>query len=45
MTSNIAPTQFFNISCFIVGMVIAFVYSWRVTLVGLATSPLMIISG
>ena len=34
-----------NMAAFISGLVIAFVASWRMTLVGVALSPLIVITG
>ena len=45
LVSNVVSINVQNIGSFISGMIIAFTASWRVTLVTLAISPLMVISG
>ena len=45
LTSTAVGATFQMSSSFITGMVVAFIGSWQVTLVGLALSPIMIISG
>ncbi|EGR27069.1 hypothetical protein IMG5_202500 [Ichthyophthirius multifiliis] len=45
LTSNVVSIQTQNLSSLITGIVAAFFYSWRVSLVAIAVSPLMIISG
>lgn len=45
LTSNIIGLQFSNLSSLVTGMVIAFTYSWEITLVSIGLSPFMIIAG
>lgn len=45
LTSNIVGLNINNTSAFIAGMTIAFNYSWSITLITLAMSPLMVIAG
>ncbi|KAL4481127.1 hypothetical protein ABPG72_015082 [Tetrahymena utriculariae] len=45
LTTNVISIQFQNLSTLLAGLIIAFVFSWRVTLVGLACMPAMMIAG
>ena len=45
LTSNIIGIQINNLSAFITGMVIAFYFSWQITLVSLGMFPFMMIAG
>ncbi|EAS02072.1 multidrug resistance protein-like transporter family ABC domain protein (macronuclear) [Tetrahymena thermophila SB210] len=45
LVSTVISTQFQSISSFITGLVCAFTASWRVSLVALGVSPLMVIAG
>lgn len=45
LTSNLIGITLQNISCLLTGIIIAFVYEWRITLVTLGMIPLMLLSG
>jgi ATP-binding cassette, subfamily B (MDR/TAP), member 1 len=45
LTSNIVGLQITNIASFLTGMIIAFYFSWSITLVTLALSPFIMLAG
>ena len=45
LTGSVFGSYVQAVSCFVTGMIIAFIASWKLTLVGLALSPLIVISG
>jgi len=45
MVTGIFAVIFLNISTVSVSLIVAFVYSWRLTLISLALSPLIAIAG
>jgi ATP-binding cassette subfamily B (MDR/TAP) protein 1 len=45
LTSNLVGTGIQTVSCLVTGIVIAFAYDWRTSLVTLGLMPLMILSG
>lgn len=45
LTSTVVGIQVANISSLITGLSVSFVYSWALTLVSLATIPIMMIGG
>eukprot|EP01016_Furgasonia_blochmanni_P035226 TRINITY_DN3880_c0_g1_i16.p1 TRINITY_DN3880_c0_g1~~TRINITY_DN3880_c0_g1_i16.p1 ORF type:complete len:952 (+),score=286.58 TRINITY_DN3880_c0_g1_i16:120-2858(+) len=45
LTSSIIAIQIQSLASFVCGMVIAFIASWKLTLVSLSTTPFMILSG
>jgi len=45
LTSSVVNLQISNLAAFLSGVIIAFVYEWRTTLVALVTFPLIFIAG
>jgi ATP-binding cassette, subfamily B (MDR/TAP), member 1 len=45
LTSSIVGIQVSNTSALLTGMIIAFYFNWRITLVSLGLAPLMMVAG